>query len=79
MPGNYEAMAAWNAIKNCMRYAVGMNGMVMLGVSWQDAGYVLDKMRFRVNALLMRKLQRLEEMAITSQGKEGRGNGKERS
>lgn len=62
-----------------MRYAVGMNGMVMLGVSWQDAGYVLDKMKFKVNSLLMRKLQKLEELAVKSQGKEGTGNGKERS
>lgn len=69
------AMAAWNSIKNCMRYAVGMSGMVMLGVSWQDAGYVLDRMGIRVNSLLMRKLQKLEELAITSQGKEGTHNG----
>ena len=62
-----------------MRYAVGMNGMVMLGVSWQDAGYVLDKMKFKVNSLLMRKLQKLEELAVKSQRKEGTGNGKERS
>ena len=62
-----------------MRYAVGMNGMVMLGVSWQDAGYVLDKMKFKVNSLLMRKLQKLEELAVKSQGKEGTGNGKEHS
>lgn len=53
--------------------------MVMLGVSWQDAGYVLDKMKFKVNSLLMRKLQKLEELAVKSQRKEGTGNGKERS
>lgn len=70
------AMAAWNSIKNCMRYAVGINGMFLIGISWQDAGYVLDKLNFKVNGLLMRKLQKLEEMAIASQGKEGTHDGK---
>ena len=50
--------------------------MFLIGISWQDAGYVLDKLNFKVNGLLMRKLQKLEEMAIASQGKVGTHDGK---
>lgn len=70
------AMAAWNSIKNCMRYSVGMSGAILIGISWQDAGYVLEKLNFKVNSLLMGKLQKLEDMAIASQGKEGTHDGK---
>ena len=50
--------------------------MFLIGISWQDAGYVLDKLNFKVNSLLMGKLQKLEDMAIASQGKEGTHDGK---
>lgn len=73
MAGNREAYAAWYAIRNCRRYAVGMTGAILLGISWQDADYILNKYGFRVSALMMKKLQKLEDLEIeNSLRKEGK-------
>lgn len=73
MEGNREAYAAWYAIRNCRRYAVGMTGAILLGISWQDADYILNKYGFRVSALMMQKLQKLEDLEIeNSLRKEGK-------
>jgi hypothetical protein len=50
-----------------------MTGAILLGISWQDADYILNKYGFRVSALMMQKLQKLEDLEIeNSLRKEGK-------